>query len=127
MNNSARNRVFGKTKWSGEEVNQHFSSILRLVIDPRYRGAGVAADFCRAVCQHAITTRFVEGVMSMGRVNQFVVRAGFHDCGPLANAAHGAYGSNGQKGMFLQRSQMQSKMSRMNLYLLDRKEHGWMP
>ena len=80
--------------------------------------------FLKVVCQHAVETRFIEAVTSMGGVNQFNERAGFRNVGYLLHGA-GAYGNPGHSVSV--RSKVQSQMSRMSLYFLDRKEHGWWP
>ncbi len=114
--NAGRNRVFGRRKWSGADVNRLFCNVARIVIDPRYRGAGIAADFLAAVCERA-PTRYVELVASMGAVSGFWRRAGFVDCGPTV----GGQQARGARGRHVRGAvAAQSLLSQMRYYLLDR-------
>lgn len=52
----------------------------RIVLDPRYRGAGIAAAMLRAACrEHAkrYEVAYIELATSMGSVNHFAESAGF--------------------------------------------------
>lgn len=79
LRNKARHDVFGRV-FSPGELNRWFSNAQRIILDPRYRGAGVAADMLRAACKaHAETrgVRYIELITSMGAVNYFGQAAGF--------------------------------------------------
>ena len=51
LSSSVRNRLFGVreklSKSLAQRINRNFASVIRLVLDPRYRGAGLAAGFLR--------------------------------------------------------------------------------
>lgn len=113
--NAARNRLFGRRRWTGQDVNRLFCNVSRLVLDPRYRGAGIAGDFLAAVCERA-PTRYVELIASMGAMSGFWRRAGFRDGGPTGgdNAADGARGRHIRAAVGAQ-----SALSQMRYYLLD--------
>lgn len=74
-----RTKVFGRDL-NATAVNKWFSNANRIVIDPRYRGAGIGADMLRKACKtHAEQTgkRYITLKTSMGAVNKFGEAAGF--------------------------------------------------
>lgn len=56
--------------------NRNFRTIHRLVIDPRYRGAGIAADFLAECCAR-MPQPWIELVSVMAGIVPFAERAGF--------------------------------------------------
>lgn len=61
-------------------LNRNFRTIHRIVIDPRYRGAGIAGDFLRACCA-LMPQPWIELVSVMAGVVPFAERAGFRFVG----------------------------------------------
>lgn len=105
-------------------INKHFANLSRIVLDPRYRGAGIAGDFMRAACGMA-GRRYIELVTSMGNISRFWVKAGFVDYGNTAallgsNRPH--HFSEGMATKVINRKAAtlaQSMLSVMRYYLLD--------
>jgi len=56
-------------------LNREVRAITRVVVDPRYRGLGLAVRLVRHALERA-TTPYVEALAAMGRVNPFFERAG---------------------------------------------------
>ncbi|MEM8739277.1 MAG: hypothetical protein AAGG38_12510 [Planctomycetota bacterium] len=56
-------------------LNREVRCISRVVIDPRWRGLGLAVRLVRAALAEP-TTRYTEALAAMGKVNPFFVRAG---------------------------------------------------
>ena len=56
-------------------LNAEMRTIARVVLDPRYRGLGLAVRLVGHALNHA-TTPYVEALAAMGRVNPFFERAG---------------------------------------------------
>jgi GNAT superfamily N-acetyltransferase len=77
---AARNRLFGidrlPRRVAAGVVNRHFTSVTRLVLDPRYRGAGIAGRFLARAAALA-PTRWVELASEMGHLSRFAEAAGF--------------------------------------------------
>jgi len=58
-------------------LNREVRCISRVIVDPRFRGTGVAEQLVRHALDHvAPGVRFTEALAAMGRVNPFFVRAG---------------------------------------------------
>lgn len=78
---AVRNRVFGlKGKMTSERarrINRNFVCVSRLVLAPRYRGAGLAAAFLGRCCRLA-RWPWIELVSEMGALVPFCEKAGFH-------------------------------------------------
>ena len=84
LGSSVRNRHFGvkvvRGKGYAAMINRNFAAVTRLVIDPRYRGAGLAARFLRRVAQ--MTPRpWIELVSEMADLVPFCESAGFRRIG----------------------------------------------
>lgn len=130
LSNSVRNQVFNRSKISPKILNDNFVNISRVVLDPRYRGAGIAADFLRAVIAQE-KTRFIELITSMRGVTRFMENAGFIYYGKCSGVGGGGqYGKMMMKkksGEFVYKfkqsneSVVQSTMSNLYYYLFDRK------
>ena len=77
---AGRNRYFGLSgTWSGvglRAVSKQLVCLSRVVLDPAYRGAGIAVDFVRASCR-AQPFEWVETLAEMGHLNPLFERAGF--------------------------------------------------
>ncbi len=78
---SARNRVFGLrgrglSRHLARRINRDFASVVRLVIDPRYRGAGIAAAFLRRCCE-LTDWPWIELISQMADLVPFCEAAGF--------------------------------------------------
>ena len=74
-----RRKLFGK-HFDPDVVNKWFSNVSRVVLDPRYRGAGIASTMLRESCKaHARrkSVKYIEAKTSMGAVNRFNQAAGF--------------------------------------------------
>lgn len=56
-------------------LNQELRCISRVIVDPRYRGMGLAVRLVRHALKNA-TTRYTEALAVMGRVSPFFTRAG---------------------------------------------------
>lgn len=56
-------------------LNKEIRTISRVIIDPRYRGLGLAVRLVRHALAHADTV-YTEALAAMGRVNPFFERAG---------------------------------------------------
>jgi GNAT superfamily N-acetyltransferase len=76
----ARRKLFslpGRISAAGAaRVNRNFAAVTRLVIDPRYRGAGIAWRFLRRACE-LTPWRWIELVSEMAAVVPFCQAAGF--------------------------------------------------
>jgi N-acetylglutamate synthase-like GNAT family acetyltransferase len=99
-----------------------------VVIDPRYRGAGIAADFLRAVLLRC-ETPYVEMMTSMGAASKFWERAGFVDYGPSKFAKNhkldkhnDVYGTMYNRNHTSTEVKTQTKLSTMHYYLADTKK-----
>lgn len=74
-----RRETFGK-HFDAAVVNKWFSTVTRVVLDPRYRGAGIASTMLRDACTHHAerkSIKYIEAKTSMGAVNRFNQAAGF--------------------------------------------------
>lgn len=85
LSNSARNRIFGLrgrglSRALARRINRDFASVVRLVIDPRYRGAGIAAAFLRRCCQ-LTDWPWIELISQMADLVPFCQAAGFRRVG----------------------------------------------
>jgi len=88
-------------------TNAKFINLSRVVIDPRYRGCGIASDFVAAVCLYddLVDVRYVELIASMGKVNLFWKKAGFIDYGQtLSNTIGGTVAIGGKSNKRKQKS-----------------------
>jgi ABC-type lipoprotein export system ATPase subunit len=79
-----RNRLFGlKGKISSERarvINRNFACVSRLVLDPRYRGAGIGGWFLRRACE-AAPWPWIELISEMANLVPFYEAAGFVQAG----------------------------------------------
>lgn len=84
---SFRYRGFG-TKGAAAMLNREVRTISRVVIDPRWRGLGLAVRLVRHALDHPETV-FTEALAAMGRVHPFFERAGMtrYDRPPRAEHA----------------------------------------
>ena len=85
---SARNRFFGirgpMTPHLARKLNSNFACVSRLVLDPRYRGAGIASAFLRRCCELS-PWPWIELVSEMAELVPFCQAAGFKRIGPTAS------------------------------------------
>ena len=93
---AARNRIFAlkgaMTRARAMQINRNFACVSRLVLAPRYRGAGLAAAFLRRCCRLA-RWPWIELVSEMGALVPFCQKAGFRRIGVVgAPRAGGASG-----------------------------------
>lgn len=73
---ATRGRYHGlMVREAADLLNREVRAITRVVLDPRYRGLGLAVRLVRHALQQA-TTPYVEALAAMGRVNPFFERAG---------------------------------------------------
>ena len=84
LNSSARNAAFGLRGLRGPGkarlINDQFASVSRLVLDPRYRGAGIGALFLRRVAE-TTDKPWVELASEMANLVPFAEAAGFRRMG----------------------------------------------
>jgi len=77
---SARSAAFGLRGLSRREraklINGNFATVTRLVLDPRYRGAGIAARFLRRVAE-TTPWPWIELISEMANLVPFAEAAGF--------------------------------------------------
>lgn len=66
---------FGDRRMQMQMVNRHIRCISRVIIDPRYRGLGLASRLVRETMP-LLGVAIVEAMAVMGRVNPFFARAG---------------------------------------------------
>lgn len=62
-------------------INRNLTVLSRVVIDPRYRGAGITAKFIKKSCTMS-GKKWVETLTEMGHINGFFEKAGFRKLGP---------------------------------------------
>ncbi len=84
LNSAARNAAFGLRGLSGRAyvrlINDNFASVTRLVIDPRYRGAGIGAKLLRRGAEMS-GKPWVEMASEMANLVPFAEAAGFRRMG----------------------------------------------
>jgi len=80
LSSSARNRLFGLpgklTKALAARINRDFACVTRLVLDPRYRGAGIGSALLRRVCELS-PWPWIELTSEMANLVPFCEAAGF--------------------------------------------------
>lgn len=67
---------------SAARLNAGLRTISRVVIDPRFRGMGLAAALVREYLRRPLTGR-TEAIAAMGRFCPFFARAGMREIGPV--------------------------------------------
>jgi len=139
LSSSARNRLFGLTgkltrrraKW----INRTFASVMRIVLDPRYRGAGIASAFLRRCCELA-TWPWIELVSEMANLVPFCEAAGFKRVGlsgdkgrtrppqycPGTGSA-GPYGKSGWTAEGFRAYYERARFSRPAYYIFDNRKN----
>ncbi len=60
-------------------INKHIRCITRLIIDPRYRGLGLASRLVRETMPE-MNVPIIEAMAAMGPINPFLERAGMRAC-----------------------------------------------
>jgi len=102
LGSSTRNRAFpelakasprARARW----LNKNVWTQSRLVLDPRYRGAGLASRFNRATCQ-LCPVRYIESLSEMERQVPLDKAAGFLRIGATKDKSHLTF--KDVKGMF---------------------------
>ena len=87
----ARNRYFGlkgsRTRLAGQCLNHQLLTLSRVVLHPKYRGAGLASPFIRRCCE-LTGVAWIEALAQMGQINPFFERAGFVRVGVVQNQQH---------------------------------------
>lgn len=90
LNLRPRNRFFGTGGSAGRlalrALNRQLVVLSRVVLQPTYRGAGLAAAFIRCSCQ-TCPWPWIEALTEMGHLNPFFERAGFVRAG-LSSGRH---------------------------------------
>ncbi|MCA8989637.1 MAG: hypothetical protein KDA78_18460, partial [Planctomycetaceae bacterium] len=127
-----RNRFFGlsgkRTSLSCRALNGQVLTLSRVVLDPKYRGAGLSSSFVRRSCELS-GSRFVEAVAEMGRVNPFFERAGFLRVGSMeirgerSRRSHsGIYGTNrkGRSALLSEESHRKSRFAHPEYFIWQR-------
>jgi len=132
---SARNRRFGLTgkltRRRALWINRTFASVARIVLDPRYRGAGVASAFLRRCCRRS-PWPWIELTSEMADLVPFCEAAGFHriarardksrtPAGKLRTATRAAncYGRSGWTDQGFLAYHRRARFSRPVYYLFD--------
>ena len=140
LSSSGRNLVFGLrgplTSQRARWVNRTFASVVRLVLDPRYRGAGLAAALLRRCCE-LVPWPWIELVSEMAGLVPFCEAAGFRrvararDKGrtPASryrteSGAAGCYGRSGWTEEGFRRYYRHARYSRPVYYLFDNRRAG---
>jgi len=84
LTSAQRNRVFGlggkMSSARAEVINRNFACVSRLVLDPRYRGAGIGGWFLRSACE-AAPWPWIELISEMANLVPFYKTAGFVQAG----------------------------------------------
>ena len=84
LSSGPRNRLFGirqrLTKPLARWINDNFAAVVRLVLVPRYRGAGIAAAFLRRCCELS-SWPWIELSSEMAALVPFCEAAGFRPAG----------------------------------------------
>lgn len=96
---SLRTKYFGlsnpRSRVALAALNEKLWLLQRVVLNPTYRGAGIAAAFVRRACE-LCPVPWIETLSAMGHANPFFERAGFVRVGvvdpPKSTGRHGAYG-----------------------------------
>lgn len=99
-----RTKYFGlqrpRSASSMQRINASLWLLSRVVLDPVYRGAGIAAGFVARACD-SCPVPWIETLTAMGRVNPFFEKAGFERVGVIrktgTGGAGGAYGRRMKK------------------------------
>lgn len=98
----SRNRhiAFGRTL-APQVLNKHFVNVSRVVLDPTYRGCGLAHRMLRTACELYADrkgVRYFEALSSMAHLNRLNAAAGFKTVGTSnmlkAQTAKGSWWSN---------------------------------
>lgn len=120
---SLRRKFFGlsgrRSKLSCRALNRQLVTLTRVVIHPKYRGAGLASLFVRRSCE-SCAWPWIEALAEMGKVNPFFERAGFVRVGKVAMQSgrsveehSGIYGGKRRDG---QRVRVSDETHRKSLY-----------
>jgi GNAT superfamily N-acetyltransferase len=102
-------------------LNQQLWLLQRVVLDPTYRGAGIAAAFVRRACR-LCPVDWIETLSAMGQANPFFERAGFVRVGVIGKngAKRARYGAYGTKRSRVSGATMaKSRFSEPVYYILD--------
>ena len=128
LSSSVRNRLFGlrgkMTRQWGKWINRTFTSVARLVLDPRYRGAGIAAAFLRRACRLA-PWPWIELVSEMADLVGFCESAGFRRVGRCLDKSRTSassakcYGKSGWTDKGLRAYDRRARFSRPVYYIFD--------
>ena len=116
-----RSRYFGlKNPRSGlglQSLNSQLWLLQRVVLDPTYRGAGIASDFIRRACG-LCDADWIETLSAMGHANPVFERAGFIRVGVVkrSGTANGAYGGRAKLG---EETRSKSRFSEPVYYVFD--------
>jgi len=79
-------------------LNAQLWVLSRVVLQPTYRGAGIAAAFVRRACE-ACPVPWIETLTAMGRANPFFERAGFRRVGVVRKSGQPGYGAYSRGGI----------------------------
>jgi len=129
---AGRNRLFGLTgpltRERADQVNRNFACVSRMVLDPRYRGAGLAGAFLRRCCELS-PWPWVELVSEMAALVPFCKKAGFRRIGVVgerkahrAPKARGAWGKSGWTRAGFADYARRARFSRPTYFLRDNRQ-----
>lgn len=97
-----RNRFFGlngkRTRLFGRCLNEQLVTLSRVVLHPKYRGAGLSSAFVRRCCELS-GSPWIETLAEMGHINPFFERAGFVRVGNAGNCSGSRTGHTGIYGV----------------------------
>jgi GNAT superfamily N-acetyltransferase len=124
LDDPERRELFGDRRFSPAVVNKWFSAVQRVVIDPRYRGAGIAARMLRTACRkHAELDgrKYLEAKTSMGAINRFNQAAGFDLIGSKnqMDGEIGGYAEGTMTGSMNREQKAGNRIRRIYKFLMD--------
>ncbi|WP_417848902.1 hypothetical protein [Thalassoglobus sp.] len=113
-------------------LNTQLLLLSRVVIHPTFRGAGIASQFVRRVCELS-GYPWIETLAQMGHINPFFERAGFQRVGVSQaqqrsrNAHSKLYGNRQnyaeEKGLITQETFNKSRYSNPVYYIFDNRKN----
>lgn len=121
-----RSAYFGlsgkRTRLSGQGLNRQLLTLSRVVIHPKYRGAGLASRFVRRCCELS-GWPWIETLAEMGNINPFFERAGFVRVGKAGDRKSSRSGHSGiygnPKSLLSQESHRKSRFATPIYYVFD--------
>lgn len=119
LESSVRRKIFGR-RFQAREVNRYFANVSRIVLDPRYRGCGLAAQFLAKACRlyaEEKQVRYIELLTSLGGINHFCRAAGFMFGGIVNQLESGRRAGGGRRAKTMKRRGNQMRV--LYYFILD--------